>query len=340
MRLKVGFKRFHKWLALIVAIQLFLWIISGLVFSFIDHEKVKGSFIYKQHEKPNIIQVIDFSKIINKFPQATEISQIALVDDSVIKIVIKNTAFVVDRKTLKPILIDQALIRKKAETYYRGKGRLKQIILLEHVLSESRAFELPSWRVTYEDDYSSQLYFSALSGEYQGVRTDSWRIFDFFMMLHFMDYGQRDNFNHGLIIVTSVLLLLLVISGIQLVFTSFSRSDFLALVNFLPIRENFFRVTLIDKQGKMRNIDVSRNGRLLDELRKNKIHLMSVCGGGGECGTCKVRQTDSLRKTNLATLSTTHYRLAENEIEDGYRLACQFYVSANVSIEIPIRFDV
>ena len=72
------------------------------------------------------------------------------------------------------------------------------------------------WQLVYDDEFESQLYFSNTSAQLLGVRTESWRTFDFFMMLHFMDYsflgldlfgaGERGNFNNGLIIFSALAL--------------------------------------------------------------------------------------------------------------------------------------
>jgi hypothetical protein len=44
-----------------------------------------------------------------------------------------------------------------------------------------------------------------------------WRVFDFFWMLHIMDYGERENFNSPLLITASVVGWVLAVTGIWLV---------------------------------------------------------------------------------------------------------------------------
>src|SRR3546814_12442686 len=58
------------------------------------------------------------------------------------------------------------------------------------------------------------------------MRGDTWRTWDFFWMLHNMDYINRSSFNHPLIIFVAFGALWLSGTGFYLLFKSFSRADF------------------------------------------------------------------------------------------------------------------
>jgi hypothetical protein len=58
------------------------------------------------------------------------------------------------------------------------------------------------------------------------MRGDTWRTWDFFWMLHNMDYVNRKSFNHPLIIFVAFGTLWLSGTGFYLLFKSFSRADF------------------------------------------------------------------------------------------------------------------
>ena len=105
-----SFKRLHKWLALLVGIQLILWIVSGIVFSFIDHRNVDGGFIYKKNQINQILQSENFVEIIKDYPTATEVTQITLLDKSVFKVVVENKTLLFDTETKKTIDIGGKLI--------------------------------------------------------------------------------------------------------------------------------------------------------------------------------------------------------------------------------------
>ena len=74
------------------------------------------------------------------------------------------------------------------------------------------------------------MYFSADDGQLAEKRNSTWRLFDFFWMLHTMDYKSRDNFNSPLVITIGMAALWLSLSGFILMFRSFRRQDFAFLI--------------------------------------------------------------------------------------------------------------
>lgn len=325
------FKRLHKWMALLIGVQFILWIVSGIVFSFIDHRAVSGAFIYQKNQQAEIIEVNNFSEILHAYPNATEVSQITLLDRSVFKIVLGEQTLVLEPDSKTSINIDESLIKRIAEKNYTGGGQIKQIDLIENRTDENRAFALPSWKVVYDDEFASHIYFSAKTGEYQGIRTSSWRIFDFFMMLHFMDYGQRGDFNHALILVAALIMLFFSVSGVLLIYSGFSKQDFsVFFAKFYHQKD--IPITLIDAKGVEKKIIIEKDTRLMDALLEQNIELDSACGGGGVCGLCRVKLLDQKREADLSD----HDLLNDEELKEGYRLACQLSVDRKRIIEIPI----
>lgn len=333
MNLFNSFTRLHKWLALLVGIQLVLWIVSGIVFSFINHENVNGRFIYQKHQTNHILQSEDFVSLVGNYPLATEISQISLLERAVFKLVIDKKILLLDAHTRKAITPSEELIKQIATKHYQGGGTIQNINLLTEVSDENRGFSLPSWQVIFDDEFESHIYFSAESGEYQGIRTSSWRTFDFFMMLHFMDYGQRGDFNHALIIVAAVILLFFSMSGMMLIYSSFSSKDFIGIINRF-YQHKTFSVTLVGENGASKKVKVNRDDRLMDALAEQNIELDSVCGGGGICGCCRVKLLNAEQSVLLDHLSD-HDTLPDEELKQGYRLACQLSVDSNMKIEVP-----
>ena len=76
------------------------------------------------------------------------------------------------------------------------------------------------------DDVKSSFYVSPEQARVITVRSDVWRQFDFFWMLHIMDYNGRTDTNNWLVIVTSFFAALFAISGFGLLFFRFYRRDF------------------------------------------------------------------------------------------------------------------
>ncbi len=71
---------------------------------------------------------------------------------------------------------------------------------------------------------------------------------------------------------------------------------------------------------------------LLESARELNVDLVSICGGVGTCGRCKVQvisgQVSSLTLDEQSELST-------RELEQGYRLACRVYPLTDVKVHVP-----
>ena len=93
------------------------------------------------------------------------------------------------------------------------------------------------------------------------------------------------------------------------------------------------RVKIIfDPMDKL--IEVERGTMLLDAIREASIRIRSICGGEGECGTCKV----ILNKGEVSDVSTKYEKwLSPQEIAEGYRLACQIRVQSDCEFTIPVE---
>jgi len=81
-------------------------------------------------------------------------------------------------------------------------------------------------------------------------------------------------------------------------------------------------------------VEVERGTILLDALREAGIAINSICGGDGECGTCKVM----LNKGEVSDTSSKYQKwLSPDEISEGYRLACQIRVQSDCEFTIPVE---
>jgi len=88
----------------------------------------------------------------------------------------------------------------------------------------------------------------------------------------------------------------------------------------------------IDWQPIGRRVDVPAGTTLLDAARAAGIELVSICGGVGTCGECRVRIVEG----RLSPLSLSEEsELSAEEIAAGFRLACQAEVRSPARIEVP-----
>jgi hypothetical protein len=124
-----------------------------------------------------------------------------------------------------PLTLDEDRVRRLALSRYAGEGGLASVLFQPKPGIEARTSGAV-WRAQFDDVQRTALYFAADDGRLIAARTSSWRLFDFFWMLHTMDYRGRDDFNNPLVITVGTAALWLSLSGFVLLFRSFRRADF------------------------------------------------------------------------------------------------------------------
>ena len=219
--------RIHKWIALIVGLQVLFWMASGLVMTAIPIERVRG-----EHNIAEQTPVaIDLSAVLPP-GQAAQAAGLERVTGASLRHWLGRPVYdfsapdgpvMVDATTgarLSPISMEQALDAALAD--YAGDVTARAVAAFEDATWESRRDE-PTWRVTLNDEDGTRLYVSQASGQVIARRTDVWRIYDFFWMLHIMDYGDRSHFNHPLVIGTTFIALIMTVSGVVLLFPWVNR---------------------------------------------------------------------------------------------------------------------
>ncbi len=117
-------------------------------------------------------------------------------------------------KPLRRIRSTQAL--RIAEAQYSGEGAGQAPTQVSENSTEYRG-RLPVWRVDFDDAAATTLYVAVDNGDVVTRRNRIWRIYDFAWMLHIMDYRERTDFNHPLLVSASVLGLLAALSGLYLI---------------------------------------------------------------------------------------------------------------------------
>ncbi len=176
--MKITLRKFHKYISLIVSIQLLLWTISGIYFSFNKIENVRGEQyrIEKKVLSPN-------QKEQTKMLSTEEAKKIVSL-----------------KTTLTPI--QSLLIDKEARgSEFRGRN-----LPLYKVISEN------------EKGKKINVYVDPFSGEVSAIRSLQWRIWDFMWGIHIMDWVERDNIDNLWLKVFSFIALFTSLSGIILFF--------------------------------------------------------------------------------------------------------------------------
>jgi uncharacterized iron-regulated membrane protein len=218
------FRRIHKWVGLVLGIQFLLWALSGSVMALLDMDKVGGHADGMSHAHP--LPEGEFFDIAEA-TRGERLYSVVLRDlgaKPVYEVRTDKGTRLVDATDGARISVDETLARQVASMM--NEAPVRAAALLPKPNLEAREHEGAMWRVDFADAENSSAYVSAQTARFLVMRGDTWRTWDFFWMLHNMDYLNRTSFNHPLIIFVSFGVLWLSGTGFYLLFKSFRRADF------------------------------------------------------------------------------------------------------------------
>ena len=209
---------FHKYLSLIISIQLLLWTISGIYFAFNKIELVRGEqYIIK--DKPSSIEInnlnissnvknIEIFKRLNQWVVKAEMDAgfkyQDLLGNEVYELSPNEAIEVVKLKTILSPIDAIKISESSARSEFRGRS-------------------LPIYKIKTDSSDDTNVYVDVMSGKIVAIRSDSWRVWDFLWGAHIIDYRQRDNINNILLKIFSILALLSSLSGIVLFFNTIKK---------------------------------------------------------------------------------------------------------------------
>ena len=328
-------KKLHKWVGLLIGLQVVLWLLSGLVISLLDPEKVSGEqWAAPGADKSPALQsgvVLEPSELpAGLLADALGISLTNNQGQAIYRIKRAGGETLVNAVDGSIVRTSKADAKKLAREDFIGDGDIVSIQAGRAPDQETRNSIGDYWKVDFSDDADTSLYISASSGEILARRNSYWRVRDFFWMLHIMDYSDREDFNNPLIIFVALIAIWLGISGFMLLIGSFSRHDFYFL-NIMNKR-NEVVITLIDPSSTTpKQVNLRKGSNLFLSLATHNINLPSICGGGGECGKCRIE----IEGDDLPTANTIERGLIPGSLRKrGFRLACQQVVKNNITVKL------
>jgi len=211
--------RIHKWLALIIGLQIVIWMASGLVMSTLPIERVRAEHTIPAAAPPiEAGGLLPFEAVIEAAGGSVRTATLRRWTDRVVFHVVRpdDSQALIDAHTgaiLTPIGREQAAAIARAG--FAGDAPVSAVERFDGPNFEHRR-EGASWRVSFDDGEGTRLYILEENGMISARRNDVWRIFDVFWMLHIMDYRERTNFNHPLLIASAALALVTVLAGLVL----------------------------------------------------------------------------------------------------------------------------
>ena len=175
---KITLRKFHKYISLFIAVQLLLWTLSGIYFSFNKIENVRGEqYLIVEAEAPiaekNKLEKLDF----------------------------KSAMQIIEERTILQPQTVEMINDPQRGSEYRGRDLpLYKVISLSNEGKEINVYQNP------------------FSGEIVAIRSAQWRIWDLMWGLHIMDWVDRDNIDNLLLKIFSFIALFTSISGVILFF--------------------------------------------------------------------------------------------------------------------------
>lgn len=223
-------RKIHRYLGLVIGLQLTLWTAGGLFFSLNPIAKVRGETEAAEPQPLDRgLQLASPESALNELrrrqPQSEirsvvlrphlggAVYEIAYSDDGEESWALANAS---TGELRAAVTRDEAL--EIARRAYSPSSSVAETSLITEAGpgSEYRERPLPAYRVTFSDPLGTRLYVSVDRGVVTARRNHRWRWFDLMWMLHIMDYAERDNFNTLLLQTVSTLGLVTIVSGFVL----------------------------------------------------------------------------------------------------------------------------
>lgn len=210
----------HKWLALLVGIQIVFWVVSGLVFTIFPIEQIRSEHLVR----PAQAQAIDTASLSSfanlRGPQGELPTKLTIERRASGHVIVAEFAgappALYDAATLEQLSpLSAAQASAVARTHVTLTSEPSGITRVSEETPEYRG-ALPAWRVQFPDG-GLAVYVAQNTGAVTARRSDLWRFYDALWALHIMDWRNHEDFNHPLIVAVTAITLLSIIAGIVLI---------------------------------------------------------------------------------------------------------------------------
>lgn len=226
-------RRWHRWLGLVVGVQLALWIVSGIYFAWTDLDEIHGD-PWREPAPPLVLDegwvspsAIDVRAAGLRLPvRMRRIEAVEILGAPHYRLRVEagdegDRVVLADARTgavRGPLDRDEAVATARASLAPDAEvvdvARIEAADVGPH--HEYRGGPLPAWRVRFDHPRRIHVYVAAEEARVVTHRNRGWRLFDALWMLHTMDYGGRDDFNNPVIRGASVAALAVAVTGFVL----------------------------------------------------------------------------------------------------------------------------
>ena len=209
--------------------QLLLWFSSGLLMSVLPIERVRGEHLVARDGGSPLVatqQLASPATVLRAAPAPVrELRYASLLGQPVAELTMTDgTVRLHDAHTGRPLpRLDGTAAIRVARAAYRGLGKPAVTGALIRTASTEYRGKLPVWRVEFKDDETTRVFVSPDNGRIVGVRTGTWRLYDFFWGLHIMDWKNHEGFNTPWMMAFSCGGLTLAVAGVVLLYMRWPR---------------------------------------------------------------------------------------------------------------------
>jgi hypothetical protein len=218
----------HKWIALVVAIQVLGWVVGGLIMTSIPIGLVHGD----QHIAAPVLTPIDLKRLIPLDRQLT-LADNTDIGSATLKNTPRGPIWVLKSaagsegwwNAYTGENVDEmaaADARRFSAASYKGSGKLVGVDY-EEVAPKEAQVSGPLWRARFSDPEHTRLYLDSFTGEVLSRRSDVWALYDVFYQIHIMNFGASRSYNHPVIVIATAATLFVVMTGLVLLWIRLGR---------------------------------------------------------------------------------------------------------------------
>lgn len=225
MRTNVIARKTHKWLGLIIGLQVVIWSLSGFYMTIVHIDTIHGDHLVREPANNSITAAALQDPLSLAAREQADGVRLAWIDGQPIYALQTPAGEKsLSASTATPLAVpDERRIRALAASYYTGSDPVVSADLITDVPGEIRGRKPPLWRVEFDHWNRPTFYLSPVTGELLSRRHELWRVFDFVWMLHIMDYDERENVNNPLLRIFTWGAVIMALSGIWLLFYAFPK---------------------------------------------------------------------------------------------------------------------
>ena len=217
----------HKWLGLIIGLQILVWLATGLYMVVVDIDFIHGDPLVKNMQETVVVpdsKLLSMASLRVKYPNATQIGLRPVMGKTFYTVTTADKRYLLDPESgaVQSPLGEEAA-RAIAKYHFAGEAPvINATLITSNPPMEIQTRRLPLWRIDFDDRFATSFYIDPHSGSLVTRRHQYWRVFDFLWMLHIMDYEDRSDAHNLLLIVAQMTGLAFAITGSWLLLYSFS----------------------------------------------------------------------------------------------------------------------